>query len=68
MGLLREGFAKAAKDPQLQEEAKKLMLEIEYVPAEECLKKVDYIFSQPDEVVKEFGKFIQFQYMKTVLV
>ena len=61
MSLLRDGFAKAAKDPQLQEEAKKLMLEIQYVPAEECLSKVNYIFSQPEEVVKEFGKYITFQ-------
>jgi len=61
MSLLRDGFAKAAKDPQLQEEARKLMLDIQYVPADECLSKVNYIFSQPEEVVKEFGKYITFQ-------
>jgi len=61
MCLLRDGFAKAAKDPQLQEEARKLMLDIQYVPADECLSKVNYIFSQPEEVVKEFGKYITFQ-------
>jgi tripartite-type tricarboxylate transporter receptor subunit TctC len=60
MNILREAFAKAAKDPELQDECKKLMMEVDYTPAEECLKIVGYVITQPDDVVKEFAKHIKF--------
>jgi len=60
MTILREAFAKTSKDPELVGEAKKLMMTIEYVSADECLKTMDYILNQPEEIVREFAKFIKF--------
>ncbi len=60
MKTLREGFAKVVKDPQLQEGAKKMMMPMEYLTAEECLKVMNYLLDQPPEVVKEFNKYIRF--------
>ena len=60
MNILRNAFDKVTKDPELQEEAQKSKIEVEYVPADECLKVVQFIFNQPDDVVKEFQKYIKF--------
>jgi tripartite-type tricarboxylate transporter receptor subunit TctC len=60
LNLLKEGFSKALNDPLLQAESDKEMLDVEYVPPEECLKVMNYIFSQPPEVVKELGKYVKF--------
>jgi tripartite-type tricarboxylate transporter receptor subunit TctC len=60
MAILREALAKAVNDPELKDEGRKLLITNEYVSAEECLKTVNYVLSQPEEVVKEFGKYIKF--------
>ncbi|OGP67274.1 MAG: hypothetical protein A2170_07970 [Deltaproteobacteria bacterium RBG_13_53_10] len=60
MKILRDAFAKATKDPELQAEAKKFQMAVEYVPAEECMKTLDYLFNQPEDIVKEFSKYITF--------
>ena len=60
MNILREAFAKAAKDPNLQADAKKADLPVKYVPEGECLKVINYIFSQPPDIVSEFSKYITF--------
>ena len=60
MAFLRDGFAKAAKDPELQAEATKMKLKIEYDPPEDCTKQISLILNQPEEIVKEFGKYIKF--------
>ncbi len=60
MGILREAFAKVTQDPELKEDAMKSMLNFSYVPAEECLKVLNRIFQQPEEIVQEFGKYIKF--------
>ena len=60
MGILRDAFAKMTRDPELREEAKKLRFQIEYVPAEECMKVLNEVFSQPEDVVREFSKYIKF--------
>ncbi len=60
MTTLRDAFDKAVKDPDLQADSKKLMILSVYVPADECLKTLDYIFNQPDDVVREFSKYIKF--------
>ena len=52
--------ANVAKDPELREEAKKTRMEVEYIPAEECLKILDYLLNQPDDIVKEFSNTITF--------
>ncbi len=60
MNLLRDAFGKAAMDPELREEAKKLKIDIRYVPADDCMKSLNYVFKQPENIVKEFGKYIKF--------
>jgi len=60
MNILRDAFAKVGQDQELKEESKKLLIAVEYLPTEECLKVLHNIFNQPDEVIKEFGKYIKF--------
>ena len=60
MNILRAGFAKVAQDPELQAEIDKLRMKVEYTSAEECVKKISYILNQPEETVKEFGKYVKF--------
>jgi tripartite-type tricarboxylate transporter receptor subunit TctC len=60
MSILREALVKAVNDPEMKDEAKKLLMTIEYVSAEECLKTLNYVLTQPEDVVKEFAKYIKF--------
>jgi tripartite-type tricarboxylate transporter receptor subunit TctC len=60
MGILRDAFAKATKDPEVLAMAEKLEMGIEYVPPEECVKILKELFSQPESIVKEFSKYIKF--------
>lgn len=57
LNILRDAFAKAANDRALREEAKKYLMEIEYVSAGECSKVLNHLFSQPENVIKEFSKY-----------
>jgi tripartite-type tricarboxylate transporter receptor subunit TctC len=58
MTILRSAFAKAAQDPQLREEAKRMMMSVNYTSADETLKVLKYVMSQPDTVVREFRKYM----------
>ena len=60
MNILKDAFAKVAKDPEAAEDAKKMKMDVDYVPAEECVKVVRDLLAQPEEIVKEFSKFIKF--------
>jgi len=60
MNILRDAFAKVAKDPEVKEESDKLMMEVEYVPASECLKEMQFFLNQPPEIVNEYKKYIKF--------
>ncbi len=60
MEILRDAFAKVTRDPELTEEAKKMMMKFNYLSAEDCLKAISYILNQPEDVVKELGKYIKF--------
>ncbi|MCK9363400.1 MAG: tripartite tricarboxylate transporter substrate-binding protein [Syntrophales bacterium] len=60
MKILREGMAKALKDPELLAAVKKAQMEVKYVPPEECLKRIDFVLNQPPEIVKEASKYIRF--------
>lgn len=60
MNVLRDAFAKAAKDPELQREADKMLMEVKYVRAEECVKQIQFFLNQPVEIVNEFKKYIKF--------
>ena len=58
--ILRDAFAKALRDPELQADAKKMGLELEYVPPEDCLKVMNYILNQPPDIINEFSKYVKF--------
>jgi tripartite-type tricarboxylate transporter receptor subunit TctC len=60
MKVLRDAFAKVAKDPGAQEDARKNMMALEYVPAQEVQKVLQYLLNQPPDIVKEFGKYVKF--------
>ncbi len=60
MAILREAFAKVVKDPEAMADGKKMSLSLEYTPADECLKQLNYVFNQPPDIVKEVNKFINF--------
>ncbi len=57
---LRDAFAKVEKDPELLQDAAKMQEDIKYVPADEVLKVLNGLLSQPPEMVKEFSRFIKF--------
>ena len=59
INILSDAFAKAIRDPELTEEARKMMMKFNYLSAEECLKAVSYILNQPEDVVKELSKYIK---------
>ncbi len=60
MKVLREAFAKVAKDKELLEEVRKMRMKVDYLPPEECLKVMNFVLNQPDSMVKEFTKYIKF--------
>jgi tripartite-type tricarboxylate transporter receptor subunit TctC len=60
VNIWREAFAKAAKDPNLQKDAKTGDLTVEYLPAGECVKVLNNVFSQPPDLVNKLGKYIKF--------
>ncbi len=57
---LREAFAKVAADPEAKQDAQKNKMEVDYIPAEEIMKVIQNVLSQPDDVVKEFAKYVKF--------
>jgi len=57
MKIMREAFRKVAEDPEVKVEAEKMMMEVEYLSAEESLKSVNFVLNQPDDIVKEFIKY-----------
>jgi tripartite-type tricarboxylate transporter receptor subunit TctC len=60
MNILRDAFAKLPDDPELKKESEKLMMDVDYTPASECLKEIQFFLSQPPEIVNEFKKYIKF--------
>ncbi len=59
MSILKNAFAKVADDPKLKEEAKKMMLSVNYIGPDETLKVLNYVLNQPDSVVKEFRTYMK---------
>ncbi len=59
LAILQEAFSKAIKDPELQEEAKRRKVALNYTKAEESLQVINYVLNQPPEVAREFGKYIK---------
>lgn len=60
MKILSDGFAKLADDPQMMEDARKALMEIQYTPGKDILKVYDSIFRQPKDVIAEFSKHVSF--------
>lgn len=60
MRLLRNAFSSVTKDSSFLEEANRNSIMIDFLPAEESLKVVNFVLSQPQEMVREFGKYIVF--------
>jgi hypothetical protein len=58
--LLREALARAVKDSELLEEAKKARVEVGYISPEEVLRMFSGLLDQPPEVQKEMMKYIKF--------
>jgi tripartite-type tricarboxylate transporter receptor subunit TctC len=60
MKILRDAFDRTIKDPEVRADAQKAQLELTYVSDEECTKLVNYMFSQPPEVIKVLDKYMKF--------
>lgn len=58
--MLKTAFAQVGKDPGLLAEAEQYMMMVEYIPAEECMKVLDFIMNQPEDVIRDFNKYIKF--------
>ena len=57
--ILRDAFAKTAKDPELKAEADKMKISIDFIPADECLKEINFILNQPEDIVNDFIKYVK---------
>jgi len=60
MKILRMAFAKVAEDPALKEEVNKLRMRVEYSDEKKCLKVINFVLNQPEEMAKEFAKYAKF--------
>ena len=60
MNILINAFIQVTRDPEMIEDCKKFGMNLNYLSGEECLKTIQYILSQPEDVVKEFSKYVQF--------
>ncbi|MCG6534330.1 MAG: hypothetical protein L7F78_06485 [Syntrophales bacterium LBB04] len=60
MKVLRDAFAKVVKDPGLLADARKNMMEVKFTPAEEILQVINNIISQPEDIKKDFSKYVTF--------
>jgi tripartite-type tricarboxylate transporter receptor subunit TctC len=60
MNILRKAFAEVGKDPEFMSDVEKNKTDFDYVSAEECLKVVNFTINQPEDIVREFGKYVKF--------
>ena len=49
-----------ANDPELKEDSKKVMMDVNYLPPEECLKSLNHLLNQPEDIIREFSKYFKF--------
>ena len=54
---LREAFAKVSQDPAFREDAAKNNASGRFVPGDECLKIIDFILGQPEDITKGIAKY-----------
>ncbi len=60
VAILREGFAKVLRDPELLADGEKAKIEFQHIPADEVLKDFTELLGQTPEVLKEMVKYIKF--------
>ena len=60
MKILRNAFASVIKDKELRAEAKKSQMDLKYVPAEEIMKVINSVLNQPEDVKRDFAKYVKF--------
>jgi tripartite-type tricarboxylate transporter receptor subunit TctC len=60
MKILQEAFAKVVKDAEFVTEAKRNMMDVQYTSADECRTILNGLFNQPEAIIKEFSKYINF--------
>ena len=61
MNILRDALAKVVDDPGLREQANKdLFAGVQYVSSAECMKALEYVFSQPEGIKAELKKYVRF--------
>ena len=58
--ILADGFAKVADDPQMQEDARKSLMAVQYTSGKEIVKVINSVFNQPKDVIAEFSKHVMF--------
>ncbi len=44
----------------MEEDVQKNRMEMDYITAEKAMKVIQNVFSQPEEVIKEFAKDVKF--------
>ena len=57
--ILREAYAKALKEPDLLEEAKKRRWEVEHIPGEELQTLATEVINQPPDIVKRITELLE---------
>jgi tripartite-type tricarboxylate transporter receptor subunit TctC len=60
VAMMRQAFVKAIDDAELQAEAKKAKMNMEFVPGDEALKVMQEVLGQPQDVIDEFRKYVKF--------
>ena len=60
VAMMRQAFVKAINDAELQAEAKKAKMNMEFVPGDEALKVMQEVLGQPQDVIDEFRKYVKF--------
>jgi tripartite-type tricarboxylate transporter receptor subunit TctC len=60
MMILRDAFAKVAKDTAFLADAEKSRVNARYTPGEEVLKQINFVMNQPPAIVKEFSQLLTF--------
>jgi tripartite-type tricarboxylate transporter receptor subunit TctC len=59
VAILRDAFAKALKDLELQAEGNKAKISLQYISHEQVLKDFTGLLNQTPETLKEMGKYIK---------
>jgi len=59
VAILRDAFAKALKDLELQAEGNKAKISLQYISHEQVLKDFNTLLNQTPETLKEMGKYIK---------